>query len=113
MGIEQTVFNIKDMGEVTCDLLPHVLSFLIFKILGALQHFEAAKEVRDYAKFVASLKDTLKNLPKYNLPGFCGLDTFGKVGDIVADMSTLVAEVGLESLATDLGVSFRLDLLPQ
>jgi len=95
--IEQTVFNIKDMGE----------------ILGALQHFEAAKEVRDYAKFVASLKDTLKNLPKYNLPGFCGLDTFGKVGDIVADMSTLVAEVGLESLATDLGVSFRLDLLPQ
>jgi len=95
--IQQVVYNMKDVA----------------KILGALGHYETAKEIRSYTIFVKSLKDSLKDLPEYTFPGFCGLDTFAKVGDILDDMTSIIGEIGLGRLSSSLGVSFRLDLLPQ
>merc|ERR1719481_66594 len=95
--IQQLVYNMRDVAG----------------IMGAMSYYETAKEIRDWATFVSSVKETLENREEYSFPGFCGLDTFSEIADIMEDMTSIVGEVGLGRLASQLGLSFRLDLLPQ
>jgi len=95
--IQQLVYNMKDVAD----------------IFGALGHFETGKEIRSYSTFVKSIKESISDLPEYSFPGFCGLDMFKRVGEIMEDMTSFIGEVGLTRLSSQLGISFRLDLLPQ
>jgi len=94
--IEEMVYHMRDVAD----------------IFGALGQYETAKEIRSYSAFIGSIKESLSDHPEYKFPGFCGLDVFRKVGGIMEDMTSVIGEVGLTRLSSQLGISFRLDLLP-
>merc|ERR1711892_1228698 len=95
--IQQMVYNMKDVAD----------------IFGVLGQIVTGKEIRSYSTFVKSIKESISDSPEYSFPGFCGLNMFRKVGEIMDDMTSIIGEVGLTRLSSQLGISFRLDLLPQ
>jgi len=84
----------------------------IAQALGALGLYSTAKEVRQYASFVGSFKDSLSVLPEFKMPGDCRPGALGRFSSILREFSSIISDVGLEALFRDIGISFRLDLLP-
>jgi len=78
-------------------------------VLGFLPQ---AKEGRQYAAFTASLKNSIGKTSGFTFPDSCSPGRLNKAASSLSDLAELTAEVGLERLATELGVTFRLDLLP-
>ena len=98
-------------------------------MLGVLGFLPEAKEGRQYAAFTASLKvkikllshfkcftpslqDSISKISGFTFPDSCSPGRLEKAASILSDLADLTAEVGLERLALDLGVTYRLDLLP-
>ena len=58
------------------------------------------------------LQKSLDTVDNFKVPGDCGPRSFFKAGTMFDDVSRLLAEVGLENLASQFGVVYRIDLLP-
>jgi len=84
----------------------------IAQAFGALLLYNEAKEIRQYAAFVFSFKESMRVLPEFNIPGDCTPGALGRYSTIFKAFSNLLSEVGLDALFMDVGISFRLDLLP-
>merc|ERR1711935_693915 len=82
------------------------------KAFGALLLYNEAKEIRQYAAFVFSFKESLTVLPEFKIPGDCTPGALGRYSTIFKEFSNIFSEVGLDALFMDIGMSFRLDLLP-
>jgi len=79
---------------------------------GALQYFEVASELRQYAKFILSIKDTVEDLPEFKTKGDCSPGSISRGAAVLKEMANIVSDVDMETLFIETGVSFRLDLLP-
>jgi len=79
---------------------------------GALEYFEVAKELRQYAKFIASIKDSLEDLPEFKTNGDCSPGAISRNAAVLKEIAKIVSDVDMETLFIETGVSFRLDLLP-
>jgi len=84
----------------------------IAQAMGSLGMYSEAKEVRQYAKFVSSFKDSMAVLPEFKVPGDCRPGLLGRFSSILREFSSIITDVGLDALFRDIGLSFRLDLLP-
>jgi len=84
----------------------------IGQALGALEFYSEAKEVRQYAAFVLSFRDSMEALSEFKMAGDCSPGVLGRNAVIFKEFSNILADVGLTALYKDLGISFRLDLLP-
>jgi len=82
------------------------------ELIGVLGYLPQAREVRQYAAFTASLKETIEKVPGFKFPDNCAPGRLEKATIILSELASLTSEVGLEQLATSLGITFRLDLLP-
>ena len=51
-------------------------------------------------------------LPEFKIPGDCTPGALGRYAKIFKEFSNIMADVGLDALFRDIGLSFRLDLLP-
>jgi len=79
---------------------------------GALEYFEVAKELRQYSKFILSLKNSLEDLPEFKTKGNCSPGAISRNAAILKEIANIVSDVDMETLFIETGVSFRLDLLP-
>merc|ERR1712106_518477 len=84
----------------------------IAQAFGALLLYNEAKEIRQYAAFVSSFKESMRVLPDFNIPGDCTPGALGRYSTIFKAFSNILSDVGLDALFMDIGMSFRLDLLP-
>jgi len=84
----------------------------IGEAFGALEYFEGAKVIRQYSKFVLSIKDSLGDLPEFKTPGDCSPGAFKRNAAILREVAGIVRDVDIQTLFLETGVSFRLDLLP-
>jgi len=84
----------------------------IGEALGALEYFEGAKEIRQYAKFILSIKDSLVNVPDFKIKGDCSPGELKRNAAVLKEISDTVRDVDMATLFIETGVSFRLDLLP-
>merc|ERR1712025_36250 len=80
--------------------------------LGVLGYLPVARETRQYAAFTASIVSSLEKVSGFRIPDDCSSGKLLKAAKLFKDIADLFSEVGLESLAIELGVTFRLDLLP-
>jgi len=84
----------------------------IGEAFGALEYFEGAKVIRQYSKFVLSIKESLGGVPEFKTPGDCSPGTFKRNAAILREVAGIVRDVDTQTLFLETGVSFRLDLLP-
>ena len=54
----------------------------------------------------------MKVLEEFKVPGDCSPGGLGRAAVIIKELSDILGEISLERMYTQLGVSFRLDLLP-
>merc|ERR1711935_301532 len=84
----------------------------IAQAFGALELYNEAKELRHYAAFVLSFKESLTAMPEFRVPGDCRPGVIGRYSTIFKEFSSILSDVGLDALFMEVGMSFRLDLLP-
>merc|ERR1712106_278632 len=109
--INQDCFTSKDFLGDFLSLASEVI-YNASEILGVLGFLPQAKEGRQYAAFTASLKDSIGKTAGFTFPDSCSPGRLSKAASSLSDLADLTAEVGLERLGLDLGVTFRVDLLP-
>merc|ERR1711892_1333568 len=95
-GIDLFVKTLKDVAEG----------------LGNLGYFVEAKQIRQHAAFTQASMNTLDHLDELRVPDDCSYGALNRGASHLDDLANIIDEVGLESLAIELGVVFRLDLLP-
>jgi len=79
---------------------------------GALEYFEGAKELRQYSKFISSVKDSIGDLPDFKTQGDCRPGAISRNAAVLKKIADIVTDVDMETLFIETGVFFRLDLLP-
>jgi len=79
---------------------------------GALEYFEGAKELRQYSKFITSIKESLRDLPEFKTKGNCRPGAISRNAAVLKKIGGIVNEVNMATLFVETGVSFRVDLLP-
>merc|ERR1712025_818621 len=79
---------------------------------GALEYFEGAKELRQYSKFIRSIKESLRDLPEFKTKGNCRPGAISRNAAVLKKIGGIVNEVNMATLFVQTGVSFRVDLLP-
>jgi len=84
----------------------------IGEAFGALEYFEEAKEIRQYSKFILSIKNSLGQSSDFKTPGDCSPGALKRNAALLREVSNTVRDVDMETLFLETGVSFRLDLLP-
>merc|ERR1712106_749103 len=80
--------------------------------LGVLGYLPRAQETRQYAAFTRSIAASLGKLKEFKINDDCSPGALGRAAENLNSMATLIEEVGLEELGVNLGLVFRLDLLP-
>merc|ERR1711892_732088 len=98
---------VKDGTDIAAELLDGIAE--VFGVLGFLP---TAKVIRAYAEFTRSTASSLDGLVAGKMEINCSSGALRDAGDNLRGIGDIIKEVGLESLAVELGVVFRLDLLP-
>merc|ERR1711892_1075822 len=95
-GVDLAVKTLKDFAEV----------------VGNLGYFPQAKQIRQHAAFTKSSLKTMETMEDFRVPDDCSSGSLTRGATELMGLADIVDEVGLESLAMQLGIVFRLDLLP-
>jgi len=98
---------VKDGTDIAAELLDGIAE--VFGVLGFLP---TAKVIRAYADFTRSTASSLDGLVAGKMEINCSSAALRDAADNLRGIGDIIKEVGLESLAVELGVVFRLDLLP-
>merc|ERR1712123_114235 len=98
---------VKDGTDIAAELLDGIAE--VFGVLGFLP---TAKVIRAYSEFTRSTASSLDGLVAGKMEINCSSGALRDAGDNLRGIGDIIKEVGLESLAVELGVVFRLDLLP-
>merc|ERR1712106_181354 len=80
--------------------------------LGVLGYLPRAKETRQYSAFVKSIAASLGKLKDFKIDDDCSPGALGRAAENLNSLATLIEEVGQEELGVNLGLVFRVDLLP-
>jgi len=84
----------------------------IAEILGVIGNLPAAKEARAYAAFTRSTAISLEKLDEFKFEDDCSPGALLRGAEHLDEVGDLISDIGLESLSIQLGIVFRLDLLP-
>merc|ERR1712106_307718 len=95
-GVDLAVKTLKDVAEV----------------VGNLGYFPQSKQIRQHAAFTKSSLKIMETMEDFRLPDDCSSGALTRGAIELNDLADIVDNVGLESLAMELGIVFRLDLLP-
>merc|ERR1712106_78050 len=98
------------LGEGT--LLAAQIMDDLAEALGVLGYFPTARETRQYALFTRSIAANLGNLKQFRIPDDCSPGALRRGAGYLTDLANLIDGVGLLELGINLGLVFRLDLLP-
>jgi len=79
---------------------------------GVLGYLPSAKEARQYATFTRSIVANLGKLKQFRIIDDCTPGALRRGAGYLNDLANLIDEVGLLELGINLGLVFRLDLLP-
>merc|ERR1712106_1181579 len=98
---------VKDGTDIAAELLDGIAE--VFGVLGFLP---TANVIRAYADFTRSTASSLDGLKAGKMEINCSSGALRDAAENLRGIGDIIKEVGLESLAVELGVVFRLDLLP-
>ena len=97
----------KDGTDIAGELLDGIAE--VFGVLGFLP---TAKVIRAYADFTRTTASSLDGLVAGKSEISCSSGALKEAANNLSGVGDIISEVGLEALAVELGVVFRLDLLP-
>merc|ERR1719342_37150 len=108
---QRDCFETRDFVREGVDIAAEVLDGLA-ELFGVLGYLPTAKVIRAYADFTRSTAGSLDGLVTTKMEITCSSGALRDAAENLKGIGDIIAEVGLESLAVELGVVFRLDLLP-
>merc|ERR1712025_13247 len=108
---QRDCFETQDFVREGVDIAAEVLDG-IAEVFGVLGFLPTAKVIRAYADFTRSTAGSLDGLVGNKMEITCSSGALRDAAENLKGIGDIIAEVGLESLAVELGVVFRLDLLP-
>merc|ERR1712106_760407 len=82
------------------------------EVLGVLGYLPSAKEARQYAVFTRSMAESIRKMDDFKIADNCSPGALVRAANYLNDLASLIDEVGLLELGVNLGLVFRLDLLP-
>jgi len=82
------------------------------EVLGVLGYLPSAKETRQYAVFTRSMAESIRKMDDFKIADDCSPGALVRAANYLNDLASLIDEVGLLELGVNLGLVFRLDLLP-
>merc|ERR1712106_255401 len=80
--------------------------------LGVLGFLPMAQETRQYAAFTRSIVENLEKLEDFKILDDCSPGALSRAAENLISLATIIEESGLEELGVNLGLVFRVDLLP-